>query len=44
MKGTVWAMVVACTVGVLASSRVNAELTPARGLVDPRVRIRGSRA
>ena len=39
MRGTMWAIVTACAWCALASPRVYAELTPARGLVDPRVRV-----
>jgi type IV secretion system protein VirB9 len=39
MKITVWAIFSACLFSALAVPRVHAELTPARGLVDPRVRI-----
>ncbi len=39
MKGTAWAIVTACAWCALAAPRVHAELTPARGLVDPRVRV-----
>ena len=37
MKVTTWAIVTACALCALTSPRVYAELTPARGLVDPRV-------
>src|SRR5580700_11452630 len=39
MKVTVWAMLSVCLFSVLAVPPVHAELTPARGLVDPRVRV-----
>ena len=39
MKVTTWAIVSACVLCAFASPRVRAELTPARGLVDPRVRV-----
>jgi len=39
MRGTTWAMMTVCTWCALASPSVYAELTPARGLVDPRVRV-----
>jgi type IV secretion system protein VirB9 len=39
MKLRFWAILSACLLSVLAAPRARAELTPARGLVDPRVRI-----
>src|ERR1700681_3083378 len=39
MSGTTWAIVTAYVLCALTSPRVYAELTPARGLVDPRVRV-----
>jgi type IV secretion system protein VirB9 len=39
MTGQMWAMVSRATVGVLAVVSRHAELTPAAGLVDPRVRV-----
>ena len=39
MRGTTWAIVTAYALCALTSPRVYAELTPARGLVDPRVRV-----
>jgi type IV secretion system protein VirB9 len=39
MKVMTWAIITACALCALASPRVYAELTPARGLVDPRVRV-----
>jgi len=39
MKSTLWLMATACLLCALNSPRVYAELTPARGLVDPRVRV-----
>jgi type IV secretion system protein VirB9 len=39
MKVTFWAILSACLFSVLAVPKVHAELTPARGLVDPRVRV-----
>jgi type IV secretion system protein VirB9 len=39
MKLNPWAILAACALSALASVHANAELTPARGLVDPRVRV-----
>jgi type IV secretion system protein VirB9 len=39
MKRTTGVILTACALWALASTRVDAELTPARGLVDPRVRV-----
>jgi type IV secretory pathway VirB9-like protein len=39
MKVTTWAIITACALGALTSPRVYAELTPTRGLLDPRVRV-----
>jgi type IV secretion system protein VirB9 len=39
MKHTMWAIFSAWALCALASTRVYAELSPARGLVDPRVRV-----
>jgi type IV secretion system protein VirB9 len=39
MKLNPWAILAACALSALASMHANAELTPARGLVDPRVRV-----
>jgi type IV secretion system protein VirB9 len=39
MKYTMWAIITVCALCALTSPRVHAELTPARGLVDPRVRV-----
>src|SRR5271170_3184995 len=39
MRSTIWLMAIACTLCALTSPRVHAELTPARGLVDPRMRV-----
>jgi type IV secretion system protein VirB9 len=39
MKLNPWAILAACALSTLASMHANAELTPARGLVDPRVRV-----
>src|SRR5471030_1818563 len=39
MRGPTWAIVTVYALCALTSPRVYAELTPARGLVDPRVRV-----
>src|SRR5271154_4511706 len=39
MRSTIWVLAAACLLFALNSPRVYAELTPARGLVDPRVRV-----
>ena len=39
MRRSAWTTAIACILASLAASRVHAELTPPRGLVDPRVRV-----
>jgi type IV secretion system protein VirB9 len=39
MKYSIWTTFTACALCAIASTRVYAELSPARGLVDPRVRV-----
>jgi type IV secretion system protein VirB9 len=39
MKVTLWAILSACLLSAVGAPAVHAELTPARGLVDPRVRV-----
>jgi type IV secretion system protein VirB9 len=39
MKSTLWAILAACALCAFNPPRAYAELTPARGLVDPRVRV-----